>query len=325
MDREPILAMSAVPSVIEALATIGEPYVMPQIPDLDHFLATEGRRVRVLVQLGRVFAEDRLFGALPALGLVAIAGAGHEGIDIKKLSARGIAVTTGRGANADDVADIALGLILAVLRRIVSGSQLIRNGNWRAHPSFPTPSRSMSDMRFGIVGLGAIGRAIAHRLAPFGGEISWWGPRDKPGVPWPRAFSLRQLAETSDMLVVAAPAGSDTHHLIDAEILTAMAPGSHLVNVSRGSLVDQDALYDALRSGRLAGAGLDVFDSEPFHDAAWDELPNVVMTPHIGGWAEAAMRRTRETLIANIAAFFEGRPLLTPLEPLAGAAAASHP
>lgn len=311
--EEPILVMADVPVVTDALTAIGRPFVLAGAVDLDHFLATDGRRVRVLVQLGRTVADACLLDALPALGLIAVLGAGYEGLDVAQLAARGVAVTNGRGVNAEDVADVAIGLIVGIVRRVVEGDRMIRAGQWTVQPPFPRPSRSLSQLRFGIVGLGAIGMATAQRLRAFGGPIAWWGPRPRPEAPFVRAESLVGLARDSDVLVVTARAGEETRGLIGDDVLAALGPGGYLVNVSRGEVVDQAALFRALSSARLAGAALDVFDREPFADAGWNRLDNVVMTPHLAGWAEAGMQRARGELIANILAFREGRPLLTPV------------
>jgi lactate dehydrogenase-like 2-hydroxyacid dehydrogenase len=175
----------------------------------------------------------------------------------------------------------------------------------------------MRGARLGIVGMGAIGVAIAERAAAMKMRISWWGPRDKPGLPWPRASTLDALAGDSDILVVAARADESNRGLIAAAILDRLGPDGLLVNVARGQLVDETALIRALKEGRLGGAALDVFDPEPTDPARWADVPSVVLTPHTGGATHEAVARMATTLLANLAAHFAARPLPSPVPEMA--------
>jgi len=282
------------------------------IGDREGLPASEaGRAIRAVVLAGAAPLPDWVW-ALPRLGLIACIGVGYDGIDIERAQRRGIAVTAGRGVNDADVADMAIGLLLAVVRHIARGDRAVRAGAWTGLPALER-ARSLSRMRCGIVGLGAIGSAIGQRLTGFGCNIAWWGPRPKPDALWPRADSLEALARDCDVLIVAAPSTPESRGAIDADILAALGPGGYLVNISRGDLVDEAALLAALRDGRIAGAALDVFAVEPDDGARWRDCDNVVLTPHLGGWADRAMADALAMCAANVAAFLAGRALPSPV------------
>lgn len=279
------------------------------IPDLSAYARADGRGMRAIVTAGGAPMEEAIWD-LPDLGLIACLGAGYDGIDLDRARARGVRVTVGLGVNDEDVADMAMGLLLAAIRQIPRADRLVRDGAWTGRLLLPQVP-SLSRMRCGIVGLGAIGSAIGRRLGGFGSTVSWWGPRDKPDAPWPRAASLRQLAQDSDALIIAAPATADTQGMIDADILAALGPRGYLVNISRGALVDEVALLAALETGGIAGAGLDVFVDEPHDGARWKHLDTIVMTPHVGAWAERAMEEAKRRCALNVEAFLRGEPLLS--------------
>ena len=221
-------------------------------------------------------------------------------------------VTHSPNANHDDVADHAIGLLIAEVRKIADGDRVIRTGEWVRGRHRPL-TRSIKSMQIGIVGLGAIGLGIALRLQPHGCAIAWWGPRAKPDVPFRRAESLLALARDSDVLMVAHRADDTNRGLIDAEIIEALGPRGVLVNISRGSAVDEDALVAALKAGRLGGAALDVFDEEPTPAERWRDVPNVVLTPHTAGSAEASFAAMTGMVIDNVSLFLAGQPVATPV------------
>lgn len=262
---------------------------------------------QALVTAGEFRLDPALIAAMPRLGLIACFTVGYDGVDLDLARSRGIAVAHAGNANAEDVADHAVGLMLAHRRWIVEGDRQLRAGLWTANAK--TITRSMGDARLGIVGMGAIGIAAAERAQAMKMRISWWGPRDKPALPWPRVESLAALAQESDILLVAARADEENRAMISATILDALGPAGLLVNVARGQLVDEGALIDALKAGRLGGAALDVFDPEPTDPARWTDVPNVVLTPHTGGATQEAVGRMVQMLQANLAAHFAGEPL----------------
>lgn len=257
------------------------------VSDADQPSAEIRGRVRVMVTGGMAPVPPALLDRLPALELIVAIGAGHNGIDLAECRKRGIRVTSSIGVNAPDVADVAVGSLIALVRDIVVGDRLVRNGGWEVRRVVPT--RSLSSLRVGIFGLGSIGREVALRLAAFGCDLAWYGPNPKD-VPWPRAGSLLELARDCDALVVAAPLGPQTEGAVSREVLEALGPSGYLVNVGRGGLVDEDALIAMLRDGGLAGAALDVFVDEPTPPERWRDIPNTVLTPHLGGVTHSALR-----------------------------------
>lgn len=267
--------------------------------------------IRALVVAGEYPLDKALVERLPNLSLIACFTAGYDGVDVAWCRARGLAVTHAPGVNHEDVADHALGLILAARRLIVAGDRQVRAGEWSENSRVITPS--LGGQRLGVVGLGAIGQAIARRAQAFRMTVSWWGPRPKPEAPWPRADSLEALARDSDILVVACPATEDNRGLISGAVIDALGPDGLLVNVARGQLVDEDALIAALRTGRLGAAALDVFESEPTDPARWAETPNVVLTPHTGGATTSAVQAMLGLLVRNLQAHFAGDPPVTPV------------
>jgi len=283
------------------------------LPDhgLSAFAAGPGHTARVLITIGSRAVEPEI-AALPDLGLVAAFGSGFEAIDVSSLRARGVEVTHSPHANHDDVADHAIGLLIAEVRKIADGDRSIRAGEWVRGRHRPL-ARSIKSMQVGVVGLGAIGLGIAQRLQPHGCAIAWWGPRPKPEVAFRRAESLLALARESDALMIAHRADDANRGLIDAEIIEALGPRGFLVNISRGSAVDESALIAALKAGRLGGAALDVFEEEPTPADRWRDVPNVVLTPHTAGSAEDSFAAMTGMVIDNVSRFLAGQPVATPV------------
>jgi hydroxypyruvate reductase len=246
-------------------------------------------RVEIMVTGGIAPVTGEAMERFPALRLIVAIASGHDGIDLQAARARGITVTSSIGVNAPDVADLALGTFLCLVRRISADDRLLRAGGW--FPRRAVQARSIGTMRAGILGLGSIGREVAMRLQAFGCQIGWWGPNPKESSPWLRSNSLTALFEASDVVFVCAHYSADTHHIVNAELLAKLGARGYLVNVSRGGLIDEDALIAALCEGTIAGAALDVFADEPTPAERWREVPNTVLTPHLGGITDAAMTR----------------------------------
>jgi len=265
--------------------------------------------VRALVHIGEIVLAPDMLATLPALGLVANIGAGYDGVDVPWCLARGIAVAHAKGLNAADVADHAIGLMIAAWRNIPDGDRFVRTGTWaRDRPMAPAPS--LGQRRIGIVGLGAIGTAIARRAEAFGMNVGWWGPREKE-APWPRAHSLPALAEASDILVVACRADAANRGLVSAEIIRAVGPEGLIVNVARGSVVDEDALIAALRDRSLGRAALDVFQEEPTPAGRWQGVPNLLLTPHMAGATAESIPRMIAQAVGNIRQFLASEALIS--------------
>jgi len=266
--------------------------------------------IEAAVVLGEAPLDTAVIERLPNLKLIACFTSGYDGIDLDWCAARGLPVTHAPAVNHEDVADHALGLILGSVRRIVDGDRTLRAGGWTMDERLITPS--MKGRRVGIVGLGLIDEAVGRRVEVMGCPVAWWGPRAKDS-PWPRAESLRELARDSDVLVVACRADETNRGLISAAVIEALGPNGVLVNVARGSLVDEDALIDALKVGRLGQAALDVFETEPTPAARWADVPNLVLTPHTGGATSEAVQGMLVLLMRNLAAAVAGEPLVTPV------------
>ena len=304
---------------------VGQPLLAPLLPLLgpaydvmalwDEPDGAALARVDAVVWAGEFPLERALLDRMPSVRLIACFTVGYDGVDLALARDRGIAVAHGGSANAEDVADHAIGLMIAHRRWIVEGDRHLREGLWTIERK--TRTHSMRSARLGIVGMGAIGIAAAERAQAMKMAVRWWGPRDKPGLGWQRADSLIALARDSDILLVACRADESNRGLIDSSILDALGPRGLLVNVARGQLVQEEALIAALKAGRLGGAAIDVFDPEPTDPARWRGVPNVVLTPHTGGATHEAVARMTETLMGNLAAHFAGQPLPQPVPEMA--------
>lgn len=263
--------------------------------------------------VGGVGLTNAMIDALPALKTIVGLGAGLDGLDLAYCRARGIAVTNWREVNHEDVADVALGLIIAVVRGFGDGARVIREGDWKPPLAIP-PRRRLRGMKLGIVGMGAIGQAIAARAAPCGLDIAWTGPRAKPELAYRYEPDLLALARWADILTVAPRSDKSTNGLIDAAVIEALGGDGVLINVSRGATVDEDAMIAALKSGKLGGAGLDVFVEEPTPPERWAAVPNVFLVPHLGGLTREALMAGTVNTLENLRRHFAGEELLTPVD-----------
>jgi lactate dehydrogenase-like 2-hydroxyacid dehydrogenase len=265
------------------------------------------RRVRGLVTTGvRGFRADDLHD-LPALEIIACFGQSHGTLDLAAAQARSIVVTNTPDWTEEAVADVALGLLLGTLRRLCEADRFVREGRWEAGPF--ALSTDLRGKTCGIVGMGAIGRAVARRAAAFGLRIEWHGPRDKPDAPGTYVPRLLDLATRADCLVVACASTAQTRGMIDARVLEALGPSGYLVNVSRGAVVDEPALIDALARGRIAGAGLEVFADEPRVPAALRAMEQVMLVPHLGSSTREIRAHRQACWLESLRAHFAGEPV----------------
>lgn len=267
-------------------------------------------RVRVLATTGAIGCSAAMMEMMPALGLVHSIGTGIENIDLAAARARGVLVSHAAGSNAAAVADHAVALLLAVMRNIPALDASVRRGEWDR--GF-VPRPILAGKRVGLIGIGGIGQHIARRVEGFGTEIAYMATRPRPELPWEFHADAVSLAGASDVLVSAIPASPATHHMIGRAVFEALGPGGFFVNVGRGSTVDTQALVAALTDGRIAGAGLDVFEAEPDVPEDLRALPNVVLTPHTAGVAPEAQSQSAALMRRNVQAFLAGQPLLTPV------------
>ncbi|NKX56803.1 2-hydroxyacid dehydrogenase [Arthrobacter mobilis] len=301
------------PDVQAALATEFGALRLPEAPEQhEAFLDEYAAGIRVAVCSGRFGVGTELMGRLPELRAVVNFGVGYDTTDMAQARERGIQVSNTPDVLTDCVADTALALYLDVLRRISAADRYVRRGDWTAKGNYPLAVRA-SGKRVGILGLGRIGRAIAHRLEAFGCEIHYHNRRPVDGVPYGYRSSAGELAAAVDVLIVAAAGGPGSAGLVDARVLENLGPEGYLVNIARGTVIDEDALVAALAQGRLGGAGLDVFAHEPQVPAALLELENVVLLPHLGsGTVETRQDMARLTL-ENLRSFLRDGALATPV------------
>ncbi|MGE5792527.1 MAG: 2-hydroxyacid dehydrogenase [Bacteroidota bacterium] len=268
--------------------------------------------IRALVTNSTGGASRELIASLPKLEIIALFSVGYEGIDFAAAAERGIPVTNAPGVNAGSVADLALGLMLAAQREIPLRDRQMRAGRFEDARAL---SHSLEGKRLGLLGLGNIGRAIAARATAFGMTIGYAKPRRAADSPYRWFESVEALAAASDFLVVCAPGGPATRHLVNARVLAALGPEGYLVNVARGSIVDEQALIEALERRAIAGAGLDVYEDEPNVPERLRRLDNAVLMPHVAGFTHEAFRAAVDLVRANLSAHFAGQPLLTPVTP----------
>jgi lactate dehydrogenase-like 2-hydroxyacid dehydrogenase len=269
------------------------------------------QRVRGIITRGNYAVPRGVMARLPALGVVSTCGVGYDQVDIEAAAERGIRVANTPGVLNDAVAELCIGLIFALLRRLPAADRFVRNGDWRAGAVFPLAT-SLAGKQVGIVGLGRIGKDIARRLEPFGVRLAYHGRNDQH-LTWPFEAKLLDLAYRSDVLILIAPGGPDTAGMVDAAVLHALGPRGFLINVARGSVVDEEALIRALQNGNIAGAALDVFACEPEADPRLLELDNVVLTPHIGSATHETRLAMARLTLDNLHHFFEGGQVLTPV------------
>jgi hydroxypyruvate reductase len=268
--------------------------------------------IRALAASGDSRVDADLIGRLPALEIISVMGVGYDGIDVAAAKARGVVVTHTPDVLNDDVADLAIGLMLCAARQLPAADRYLRAGEWEARGPMPL-QRKMSGARLGIVGMGRIGQAIARRAEAFGMPIAYTARSPRAGVAYRYLPNAEALAAESEFLVVITPGGAGTRHLIDAAVLKALGTKGILVNVARGSVVDETALIEALEQGVIGGAALDVFEDEPRVPARLKALPHVVLVPHIGSATTATRQAMADLAFANLQARFAGRPLPTPV------------
>ncbi len=280
-------------------------------PDPQRLLAEVGPRATIAVTNGGRGAEAALIDRLPALRLLACFGVGVDAIDLGHCRLRGVQVTNTPDVLTEDVADLALGLLLAAVRRIAAGDRFVREGRWLAG-GMPLTA-SLQQRRVGVVGLGRIGRAIARRCEAFNTEIGYFGPRRKDDVAWPHFDDVVALARWADVLIAACPGGEQTRRIVSRAALEALGPDGVFVNIARGSVVDEAAMVELLAAGKLGGAGLDVFDDEPNVPPALRAMEQVVLQPHQGSATHATRDAMGRLVLDNVAAFVAGGPLLTPV------------
>lgn len=312
MNNKAVLQVGPLMPTVED-AIVGD-YGAARLPDSpterEEFLRRHGESFEVAVTSGKVGVGTDLMLALPNLRAVVNFGVGYDTTDFVQAAERGIAVSNTPDVLNDCVADTAIALYLDVLRRTSAADRYLRRGNWLNAGNFPLATKA-SGKRVGILGLGRIGKAIARRLEGFDCIISYHSRREVAGVSYVYAGSPRELAAGCDVLIVAAAGGPESARLVDSDVIEAIGPNGYLVNIARGSVVDEEALVAALLDGRLAGAGLDVFADEPQVPEDLLSLDNVVLLPHLGSGTHETRAAMAELTLANLRSFMTTGSVLT--------------
>jgi len=282
-----------------------------EAPDRAAFLAEKGARIRAIATDGGRGAKSDLIDALPNLEVICSNGVGTDAIDLAAAKKRGVPVTNTPDVLTGDVADLAIALSLAIIRRIPAADAHVRSGAWASRP-LDLVARFFGK-RVGIAGLGRIGTAVARRASGFDAEIGYFDVAARPNLPYAFFDDLVALAKWSDVLIVTLSGGPTTSKIVKAPVFEALGPEGFFINISRGFIVDEPALLDALEKRRIAGAGLDVFWNEPNIDPRFRALDNVVLHPHNASGTVETRKAMAELVRDNLAAHFAGRPLLTPV------------
>ena len=306
-----VLLVSRLPDAL--VGRLRERFDCHLLADLDAAgLAALAPRLRGMVATGESVVARELIARLPALEVISVLGVGYDGIDMAAARERKVVVAHTPGLSTDDIADFAMALLLAAARQVVNADRFVRSGGWTTG-RFPM-TRRVSGARLGIVGLGRIGRAVATRAQAFGMDIAYTGRSPKDDVAYRWCTDARALAASVDFLVVCASGGADTRALIDGDVLAALGPTGVLINIARGSVVDEDALVAALRERTILAAGLDVFCHEPHVAQGLLALDNVVLTPHMASTTGVTVQAMFDLAFDNLAAHFDGLPVPAPVE-----------
>jgi hydroxypyruvate reductase len=274
--------------------------------------------IRAIVGSGEAKVPRELMVQMPNLKMVSVIGVGYDGVDTAAANELGIKVTHTPDVLNDDVADLAIGLMLCAARKLPQADQYVRSGQWATKGAMPL-TRKLSGSRVGIVGMGRIGKTIAKRCAAFDMPISYTARSAKADLPFTFYATAKELAAKVDFLIIITPGGAGTKNMINAEVLAALGSANggigdgYLVNVARGTCVDQAALIHALQNNIIAGAGLDVFDGEPKVPEAFYKMDNVTLAPHVGSATNATRKAMADLALLNLANFYAEKPLVTPV------------
>lgn len=297
---------------VEALEQAFSVHKLWQAEDPAALLAQIADRVRFIAAGGHSHVDAAMIAALPKLEIIANFGVGYDTVDAVAAARHGVVVTNTPEVLNEDVADLAMALLLATIREVPQADRFLRQGKWLAG-NYPLTRATLRGRTLGIVGLGRIGKAIARRAEAFGLKIAYYGRRRQDGVAYAYHASVQALAEAVDTLMIILPGGAETRHLIDAEVLKALGSEGVLINVARGSVVDEDALIEALRERTILAAGLDVFADEPHVPEALTALDNVVLLPHVGSATIHTRRAMGQLVVDNLVSWRDGKGPLTPV------------
>ncbi|TCF99257.1 dihydrofolate reductase [Paraburkholderia strydomiana] len=304
LQLNPIL----IPAINDTLASLYTVHRLFEQSDKDAYIRERGQSIRGVITGGHTGIANDMIQRLPALEVIAVNGVGTDAVDLEFARSRGIPVTATFGALTEDVADLAIGLMLAVCREICGGNEFVKSGNWQKnpHPGALPLSHRLSGKRVGIVGMGKVGRAIAQRAAAFNCPVTYTDLRRMDDVAYPFVTDLLSLARGCDFLVLAA-AADKAQGIVNAAVLDALGKHGYLINVARGKLVVESDLVDALRGGVIAGAGLDVFVDEPNVPSALFEMDRVVLQAHRASATIESRTAMGEMVLASLAQALAGQ------------------
>lgn len=313
-SRVDILLPEAIhPTTRGALEAAFNTHFLHEAADPSELLKAIGPRIRGLARGNHIPIERGLMEHLPALEIIAVFGVGYDGIDLDYARKRGIVVTNTPDVLSEEVADYTIALLIMTLRDLLMAERYLRSGRWAAEGKFPPSAGSLRDRTVGILGLGRIGRAVARRLEAMRVPVAYHTRTPRTDVPYRYYPDPKALAAAVDTLIVVLPGGEATRRLVDAEVLAALGARGVLINVGRGSTVDELALIEALRTGTIQAAGLDVFENEPHVAPALLELSNVVLLPHVGSASMATHDAMGRLMVDNLRSWFEDGKPLTPV------------
>jgi lactate dehydrogenase-like 2-hydroxyacid dehydrogenase len=287
-------------------------FELSKINDLKGFLKSDGKDIVAVATNGHEGVKPEIMDNLPALKVISCYGVGYDAIDVVKAKSRGIMVTHTPNVLNNDVANTAIMLMLAVSRRLIRDDQWVRSGNWANKGNAPLTT-SIEGKRVGILGLGRIGETIARKLGAFDCVVSYHSRNKKPDIAYHYYASLLEMAKNVDYLVVITPGGPSTNKLVNRQIMDALGPQGTLINVARGSVVDEAEMISALKDGRLGNAGLDVFEREPHAPQALFDMENVVLTPHVASATVETRQAMGDLTVENLVQYFANGKVISPV------------
>jgi lactate dehydrogenase-like 2-hydroxyacid dehydrogenase len=301
------------PLIIEGISRAFTLHKLWEAKDKEALIDALGPRLRaVAAGGGHARVDAALLARLPKLEIVSSFGVGYDHVDAKWAGARGIVVTNTPDVLTEEVADTALGLLLCTVREFPQAERYLRAGKWEKG-DYPLTKATLRDRTVGMIGLGRIGKAIARRIEAFGVPVVYYGRRKQPDVAYKYYSDLVAMARDVDTLMIITPGGAETKHLVNAKVLEALGPNGIVINVARGSVVDEDALIQALKEKKIYSAGLDVFAHEPKVPAELMAMENVVLFPHLGSASVWTRQKMGQLVVDNLLAWDAGKPPLTPV------------
>ncbi|OYU49707.1 MAG: 2-hydroxyacid dehydrogenase [Rhizobiales bacterium PAR1] len=310
---EVLITGQVMPLIREGLEAHFTVHKLYEMTDKEAFIASHGAKIRGMVGgAGHGKIDGAFMGRFPNLQIVGNFGVGYDGVDAKWAGEHGIIVTNTPDVLTDEVADLAMGLLISTVRRLPQADRYVRDGKWLSQGNFPLTG-SLREKKMGILGLGRIGGAIARRAEAFGLSLAYHSRSPKLDVPYTYYASLVDMARDVDILMVIAPGGESTRNIVNRAVMEALGPAGILINVARGTLVDEPVMVELLKSGKLGAAGLDVFEKEPTVPTDLFALENVVLLPHVGSGSHYTRNKMGQLVVDNIVQFSEGRGPITPV------------